>query len=714
LYGVSLGTGLINNKFGATLNVERKIAEGTRKSGRYEGTNYYTSISYLPGSQHSLRLILHGAPQLHGYSWSGDILYFKKFGYKANPAPFLPKNVVNQVGPNKTTGAQNYGLTDDSRELQDDNFVNLSHNFYHKPQGELHYTYEISPITSLNSTFFYSLGRGGGSSITGNGTMFSYSRTRFGNNGFTYDTLNTNLYGADGYIADTSAANLYLKNAAQRISYSLHRQFGLLASVQTKINKDFNITAGGEFRSWKADHPGHFNNLFGKSTFTQSYGYIDTVGKPPKSFSRVVTQGDLNGPTGDVGNIFGWELATDPTYKTQYRNYIGETPQFTLFAQGNYQINALNIMGSIQYVWYKYKLTENMPSENAIGTPVTTTDTTEGVRSDGLFYIHGTNNKMYAFTLVNAERSRGFLQPKIGLNYNITSSLNVFGNFAHVERFVDLSIYYNQGRVNPNANDEKSNQFELGFGWSDQNIFLKLNGYYMDWQNKSTRITDVSKAGEPGYDRNGNISLLVGTSRHMGVELQFDANLDKLLPFRGVKFSGSMTYMDNQWLSVLDEVKTINGKRNVFNSSARDMNGNIDTLFFDELAGTKLASGPQFMFNLGLDYKYKEFFSGLDFNFFARNFLLDGGTYTAVTSEYVGKTSSGKEIYKSTYDNQLPVAGTLDFYAGYNYQFSKWFRGALSVQVFNIFNTEYFAASDRSGLIPGMLRTYRMNLSLGL
>jgi outer membrane receptor protein involved in Fe transport len=721
LYGFTANTGLIKNKFSGTLNIDRKIAEGTRVSGRYEGTNYYTSLAFFPTTKQSVKVVLHGAPQEHGYSWSNDVIYFKKFGYKANPAPFIPKSVVEQLPANKTNGLPNYGLLDDSRELVDNNFVNLSHNFFHKPQGELHYTYEFSPQTMLNSTLFYSMGRGAGSSINSAGTMFSFKRANTGNNGTSIDTILTNYYNTEGYIGDSASANIYLKNAFQRISYSFHQQLGVLASIQTKVNKDFNITAGAEFRNWKADHPGHFTNLFGKTTVNQTYAAVkrnwnntaDTLG----TFSRPVYQGDLEGPESDVGNIFGWNLSsTDNTYKTQYRNYVGETPQYTLFAQGNYQIKNLNIMGSLQYVWYKYKLTENMPSENAIGKQdVTTQDSTEGLHSNGKFYMKGADKKLYAFDLINSERSRGFWQPKIGLNYNLTDKFNVFGNFAHVERFVDLGIYYNQGRLNDEAEDEKSNQYELGLGYNDQVLFFKINGYYMDWQNKSTRITDVSKAGQPGYDRNGNISLLVGTSRHMGVEMETNALLDKWLPFKGLKLSGSFTLMDNKWISVLDNVKVdpITGKRTVFNSSSRNSSGNIDTLYFDELEDTPIASGPQLMFNVGLDYTFNEFFAGASVNFFSKNYLLDGGTYTATDAELLSTTPAGKEVWKSTYDNTLQSAATVDFFAGYNYNFAKYLKGTITFQVLNIFNTEYFAAADRNGPIPGMLRTFRLNTSLG-
>ncbi|HMT12300.1 MAG TPA: TonB-dependent receptor, partial [Ignavibacteria bacterium] len=500
-----------------------------------------------------------------------------------------------------------------------------------------------------------------------------------------------------------------LKNAYQRISYSLHSQYGLLASYQTVLGKSLNVVGGVEFRNWSADHPGHFTNLFGKSFVTQSYA-ADTSTTPGvvkiATFSRRVRQGDIDAPN-DLGSPFGWNLSTDdPTYATQYRNYKGETPQLTVFAQGNYLLKNLNIMASIQYVWYKYKLTENMPSENAIGKLLTSSEasalglvdsTSEGPKN-GKFYMRGTNGRFYEFNLVNESRSRGFIQPKIGANYNITKNVNVFGNFAHVERFVDLGIYYNQGRVDQNVEDEKSDQFELGLGWTSPDFTAKLNGYYMLWKNKSARIQDVSQAGQPGYDRNGFRSELVGTSEHKGLEFEFTASLDKLIKkVKGFGLKGSLTYMDNKWQDVLSSVLTdpITGKKRAFNTAALNQDGNVDTLFYDELKGTHVASGPQLMISGGINYNYKGFFIGADVNFYARNYLLDGDTYLGVSGEYVGQNSSGKDLFRTEYDNKLPTATLLDAYAGYNYSLSKWFKGQVSVQVLILADTDWYAGADR-------------------
>lgn len=724
LYGVSLRTGLIGGKFAGTLNVDRKIAEGTRISGRYEGLNYYTSVSYFPSATQSLNLVLHGAPQEHGYSYSNHSVYFAKFGYTANSAPFVSTSVLPYLPPNATTGAPNYGINTDSRVLKDDNYVNLAHNFYHKPQLELHYNHSFKDNSQLKATFFYSMGRGAGSSMNSTGTMFSIAKNTNFMPGFSLDTLKTNLYNSEGVVGDSSSAMSYLKNAFQRISYSFHQQMGILASWQKEFNKNLNFTGGAEVRRWTADHPGHFTNLFGKTTVTQRYGYRksdNTIG----TFNRVVYQGDLDGPVSDVGNIFGWDLAgaKDPQYRTQYRNYEGETPQFTLFAQGNYKFNeiGLNLMGSLQYVWYQYKLTENMPSESAIGSQLDSVQAVnlgllspdnEGPKGDRFYMTDG--SRWYEFNLFRGDRSRGFLQPKVGVNWNATRNINIFANFAHVERMVDLGVYYDYGNVNPDVEDEKSNQFELGVGWSSDFIQAKLNGYYMLWDNKSARIRDVSLAGTPGYDRDGYRSELIGTSEHKGLEFELGISLDKWLPVKGFGLRGALTFMDNVWKEVLESVKKdVNGNRRVFNTSALDANGKSYSLYFDELDGKPVSSGPQFMTSGSLVYDYKGFFGSFDVSFFGKDVIFDGGTYQPINSEFYGYSASNKELYKTEYSDELPTRAIFDFSAGYNFKFEKYLQGTLSFQILNIFDTEYYASSDRYGVIPGLLRTFRVNLSLG-
>lgn len=715
MIGIEANTGLIADKFAATIRLDRKVAEGSRVSGRYEGINYYASLAWYINPQQSLKFVLHGAPQEHGYSWSTDISYFKKFGYKANPAPFLPRYVVDALPANANNGLANYGLLDNSRELADPRFVNLSHNFFHKPQAELHYRYDIDPVTSVQATAFYSKGRGGGSSLNGQGTVYRRNS----------DGTITSLVGPEGYIIDPVVARTtYLGNAFQRISYSFHQQGGILASVATKPFEFLNVTAGGEFRQWTADHPGHFTNMYGGTSRTQSYARRDSTGKIMSStFSRRVYQGDLTGPSNDLGNIFGWDLAgaNDPTFRTQYRNYKGETPQYTLFLQGNAQVHErVNIMGSIQYVWYKYKLTEYMPSESSIGRMLSRAEEAargslvEGPTGNGTFLMKdnaATAPRWYEFNLVNQARSRGFLQPKAGVNVNLTDNVNVFGNWAHVERFVDLGVYYNQGAVDPDVQDEKSDQIEVGAGWTSEGLRAKVNGYHMTWANKAARIQDASKAGEPGYDRNGFKSELVGKSIHKGIEAEATLLMEHYVGIKGLEFTGSFTYMDNKWKEVLDKVKyNPDGTRRAFNNSALNVAGKTQILYFDELVNTPVASGPQTMASIGVNYRTSSFFCGMNVSHFARQFALDGGSYMAVDGGFA--FVNGVRIFDAKFDRALPAYTFVN--ANFGTSFELFGASATaSVQVLNVLDAEYIADADRNGVYPGLGRALRFNLFAG-
>ncbi|MCU0452040.1 MAG: TonB-dependent receptor [Bacteroidetes bacterium] len=717
MYGVDLNTGLIDDKFAVSLRLDRKLGEGSRLGARYEGYNYYLSGSWFINEQQSLKAVLHGAPQEHGYSFSNDISYFKYFGYTANSAPWLKRSVINGLPVNPNDGKPNYGLLDGRRELVTDDYSTLSHNHFHKPQVELHYNNDLTENSAIRATLFYSMGRGGGSSL----------------NSSTFPATNrwaTHL-DSDGAILNAAVADtMYLRNAYQRDSYSLHQQGGLLASYEFKPMEDLKVTAGGEFRYWTADHPGHYTNLYGKTSITaQQYGAVDTAGAPTstlKSFRRRTYQGDVS-QENDVA-IFGWDLANEPTYRSQYRNYRGETPQYTLFASANYNVLPnLIVTGTLQYVHYTYDLIENMPSENSIGKRLSAAQKAalgltsssadkEGKNANGKFYMaeYGTGANLnniigwYEFDLINASRSRGFIQPKFGANYNITENLNVFGNFAHVERFTDLSVYYNQGRLNPDAKDEISNQFEVGAGWTSRELTAKANLYQMTWDNKSQRIADASQAGQPGYDRNGNKTILVGTAEYKGIEIEASSQLDWLLPIKGFEVRGSATFSSNKWKSVLDEAKRDDlGRRFVFNSNAFNAFGGLDTVFVDELAGTHVGGPPQLMLSFGTTYRWDDLFVGIDANFYDNHYAVDGDAYHKVLGEW----NATKTVFTPTYRQVLQSRMVIDAQAGYRYEMFG-VKAQASLQILNLLDEKYWADQDNFGVIPGGLRAWRLNLSL--
>jgi outer membrane receptor protein involved in Fe transport len=772
VYGVSAQSGLLANNFIAGgLLYDWKTGRGSREGAFYRGANYYASIAMYPDAKTSVKILIHGGPQEHGYSYNAPIAYFKKYGYDANPAYFLPIDVLSQAVGAKTL-EDSMRLGGESRLLRDSKYLTLSHNFYHKPQLELHVTRDINENNSVQATFFYSVGRGGGSSLNSSGALshatFGGDTTGYyggGNSAYQNLDPSTGVIGTDVNAAKY-VANRFLKNAYQRISYSLHQQWGIIGSWETKISEELKVTVGGEYRSWFADHPGYFTNLFGKSWLhAQTYGYRANGVLRSSTYTRRTYQGDMAdfGGTDKVDVAYlnpfmGYTMGTaNGTYNDQYRNYVGETKQGTGFLQANYKLLPnLTILGSIQYAFYNYHVYENMPSESAIAdSSVAPTDLKEGLHPDGYFYMAGfasstaaNPNAWYRMKLVDITRDRNFYQPKLGFNYNLTDEVNVFANYSHAERMVDLSVFYNSGNPNPGADDEKSNQYELGAGFKNDVIDARLNVYNMSWENKTASITDVSKAGLPGYDRNGNRYELIGSSQNQGIEFQASIKLDNILPIKGFTLNASLALMDNKWTKVLDAVKVdltkgalqedtnLNGKldagedqngnnkldenRRVFDNGALSMSktaADADTaitnyLYYSELENSVNASTPFTNITYGITYENDTWFAGISAMTSLDFYALDGGSYIPVDGYFNMNTVIPKFIV-TKWDNKLPASTVVDLQAGFKMDVNP-VHVKVTGQVFNVFDTDYLVNANRSGVLPGVSRSFRLNVAVGI
>ena len=141
------------------------------------------------------------------------------------------------------------------------------------------------------------------------------------------------------------------------------------------------------------------------------------------------------------------------------------------------------------------------------------------------------------------------------------------------------------------------------------------------------------------------------------------------------------------------------------------MNGIVDTLFFDELPGTPVASGPQTMFSVGLNYDNGTDFAGLSINYFARHYLLDGGSYLAVDGGFAFDGTN--RLFVPVYDQRLPNRTVVNANLGTRFTLVG-LRVGTSLQVLNLLNTDFLEDADRYGVIPGLLRTIRINVMAGL
>ncbi len=175
----------------------------------------------------------------------------------------------------------------------------------------------------------------------------------------------------------------------------------------------------------------------------------------------------------------------------------------------------------------------------------------------GLLYQHIAENfdqkKMGAFYGHKYDLNYNFLTPRIGLNYNLNPAVNVFGNFSMAKREPkdadiydadDPSIMPSFRTIDPDkgiykdpyVKEETLYDFETGLGYHADNLTIKLNAFWMDFDNEIVATGGITDDGYPVY---GNAQKSV----HRGMEL----DLKLTLPM-AVDLAANATYSDNYFV----------------------------------------------------------------------------------------------------------------------------------------------------------------------
>ncbi len=64
----------------------------------------------------------------------------------------------------------------------------------------------------------------------------------------------------------------------------------------------------------------------------------------------------------------------------------------------------------------------------------------------------------------------------------------------------------------------------------------------------------------------------------------------------------------------------------------------------------------------------------MDVNYYAKDYLLDGGTFLPTAADQIGTSSRG-DVFDLTYGDVLPRRAILDGQIGYNFKFLKTVKG---------------------------------------
>jgi iron complex outermembrane receptor protein len=287
-------------------------------------------------------------------------------------------------------------------------------------------------------------------------------------------------------------------------------------------------------------------------------------------------------------------LNYDPDYRVY--EYNGGKSIVSVYGHELYKLdNAITLMGDLQLVYNRYTLSNEKFLNNNFSVP----------------YV--------------------FLNPRIGMNYNVNESVNTYISLAYTSREPRLKDLYSAeesiwgstpqfeadttgGTVRynftkPIAKPEHLFDLELGGVYRAGQTMASVNIFWMEFQDELIQSGALDIFGEPVM---GNANR----SRHIGLELQYQTDIAS-----GLALGGNATISNNR----LVHYSVVNRENGI--------------TYRNSLDGNPIAGSPDFMGNLRLSYSSGDLNASIDAKYVGdfytdntKNNLLKNDAYTVVNA----------------------------------------------------------------------------------
>ncbi len=532
-------TGMNDDGWAASFLLSRWQGNGWAQGTKGEGYTYFASVGYKPNDTHAFNLTFTGAAQWHDQrSLDLSIRDFQNFG-----------------GDDFRRFNGDWGHLNGSE-------YSFRRNFYNKPIGSFNWDWNINDRLSLATVLYGSWGRGGGTGSRGaNYGINPYRQDltaaiedgnlpyRNANGTINFDAVVANnmagtpytgqisnysgaIIGSNGYREDGVNRNV----AVRRSSVNSHDWYGAISNLKYEADK-VTLSIGADLRSYKGYHYRVLNDLLGLD------GYYST------------------GNENDNGRIVATTVKASPFHnldeaeKIDYYN-IGKVNWAGLNGGAEYKHNGISAVVQAGMSNQRYQRIDyfNEPSGEA-----------ESEKED----IFG-----------------GYV--KGGLNYNINSHHNVFGNAGFISRQpIFDAVFPNFANVVAETENEEIVSFELGYGYRSNIFNANVNVYRTSWDNRFVS-TSIRTQGVDGTANFAGIGQL-----HQGVEVDFNVK-----PVSKLRVNGMFSYGDWEYTDTIEGF-VYDDNQQLVNSA---------TLYLD---GVKVGDAAQLTSSLGVDY---EVVKGLSFD----------------------------------------------------------------------------------------------------
>lgn len=506
-------------------------ADGTK----FEGYNYYFALGYNPNSKHDFQFTITGAPQWHHQrSWQTKISDNIKFG-------------GTEEEPNRRYN-QNWGWLNGEE-------YSMTRNYYHKPVMSLNWDWKLTDATKLNSVIYASFGRGGGTGDAGriNGNAYNaLPKTADGlirfddiykwNQGGVvadFGAVNPKPYEANFYNAVSGRTNG--QGIIRRSSINSHNWFGIISSLNHKLNDNLNFSVGFDGRTYRGIHYRVVSDLLGNTSYTDTSNINNKPNVIPNTFSATPNWNPFGGKTNDLKDQMAYS-------NDGIVNWLGG------FGQLEYANDALSafVQGSVSNQGFQ--------------------------REDYFLYAPGAQ-------LSEKVNQLGY-NIKGGANYNINENHNIFANAGYYERqpFFGAVFLNNRNDVNPSLTNEKVISYELGYGFRSSVFNANLNLYSTSWDDIYKRLTTRRKINNVDVTGVANVQGI--NEIHRGIELDFNVRPAKIVTINGMLSVGDWYFKGNP------NAQFVEDQTNVIVDEG--------TLKLD---GLKVGDAAQFTAALGADFR---------------------------------------------------------------------------------------------------------------
>ena len=616
---VAYNTGLSDLGWSSSFLLSKWQGDGYIYNTSGEGWTYFGAIGYAPTwSDHSLNFSLLGAGQWHHQRdvWV-SIRDYQNFG---------SEGIDQRWNSNGGT-------------LNGEEF-SMRRNFYNKPLATFNWDWDISSNVKLATSFYGSAGRGGGTGPRGRNYYNAetdilpfrkdltehYLENGRGSrdaNGFidydavvAYNQSSTGPYNGDlsrfgGLkIGSNGFKDDGVNRAAlvRRASMNSHDWIGAISNLNIESGK-MTYSIGIDVRDYTGYHYRVLNNLMGLD------GYYSTGNK--NSAGQIIETTIEANPFKDTG-IKG--------PKIDYYN-VGKVGWQGLNFLAEYDDNG--ITGVVQ-AGYSNKSFQRVDYFDSPG------NYESDKKNVGGGYIKG------------------------GANYNFNENSNVFFNAGFISRQPSFDAVFPNyaNNVNPDLQNEEIQSIELGYGFVNEALNVKVNVYSTNWGN---RFVTRSLSNQQGVD--GSAQFKDIDVRHNGLEIEGTYRPTGYFKLRGMVSIGDWKYTKDFEAELFDDNQQSIG---------------TGTLY---LKDAKVGDAAQFVSYLEADYKFDKFNVDLGYRF-VDNLYAD---YSITDSEFTSPGNKGAL--------KLPSYGLVDLGSTFNFKlFGNDTRLRLNIN--NLLDTVYIAESN--------------------